>query len=324
MAELTQRVPLTSDGKTLNPAAAGWARQAIVDTSGLAGGWGRNKRWEYWAVLTPTHVLGMTVSAIDYAGVHEIWLLDRVTGEQVPHVVTVPFARGAILPGSLGEGVASATAKDFRLSITPTPAGWVLRGETARVAFDVTVAPGKDCLAVVVPWSSKRFQYTVKDVGLTASGTLVFDGERHALEGIAVLDHGRGRWPYDVHWNWGIGHGVSENRTVGLQVGGKWTDGTGQTENGVFIDGVLHKIEQEVRWEYDTADFMSPWRVGGGGLDAIFTPQHHKHAETNLLVLSGETDQLFGTWSGTFTTETSEIIRFEGLDGFAEAVHNRW
>src|SRR5690606_23325261 len=36
----------------------------------------------------------------------------------------------------------------------------------------------------------------------------------------AVLDHGRGRWPYRISWNWGAGSGRSHGRVVGLQVGG--------------------------------------------------------------------------------------------------------
>ena len=38
-------------------------------------GRGRNKRWEYWNVMTPQHIVALTVSSLDYAAVHEVWVL---------------------------------------------------------------------------------------------------------------------------------------------------------------------------------------------------------------------------------------------------------
>ncbi|WP_289020093.1 DUF2804 domain-containing protein, partial [uncultured Ornithinimicrobium sp.] len=33
---------------------------------------------------------------------------------------------------------------------------------------------------------------------------------------------------------------------LGIQLGGRWTEGTGQTENGLFVGGRLHKIHEEL------------------------------------------------------------------------------
>ncbi len=79
----------------------------------------------------------------------------------------------------------------------------------------------------------------------------------------AVLDHGRGKWPYSMTWNWAAGYGRVAGRRVGLQLGGKWTDGTGSTENGLFVDGRLHKIHEDLTWTYDRTDFLAPWRITG-------------------------------------------------------------
>jgi hypothetical protein len=163
----------------------------------------------------------------------------------------------------------------------------------------------------------------VKDVALPAAGTVTVDGTAHDVSGWAVLDHGRGRWPYDVRWNWGAGAGVVGGRTIGIQVGGRWTDGTGSTENGIVIDGRLHKIHDELRWDYDIAHWRTPWRIHGGGLDASFAPFYDKRSATNLGVVSSRTDQCFGHWSGTFETGDG-VVAFHSIEGFAEDVHNRW
>lgn len=326
--ELTAAVPLTTpDGRRLNPDAVGWARRPLVDTSGIDGRrrWGRNKRWEYWNVMTPTHIVGLTLSSLDYAAVHEIWVFERGTGREWGKSATVIPAKEVQLPANLGGGLSLAGARDLAITATPTGDGqtWRLHGAIPGVTFDITVTRPErhDCLAVVVPWSPRLFQYTVKDVALRAAGTITVDGVAHPVpaDSWAVLDHGRGRWPYDIRWNWGAGGGISHGRTIGIQVGGKWTAGTGSTENAVVIDGVLHKISQELEWTYDLAEPLRPWRVRGGGLEATLTPFHDKRSATNLGVLSSRTDQCFGVWSGTF-----EGIPFDGIEGFAEDVHNRW
>ena len=69
-------------------------------------------------------------------------------------------------------------------------------------------------MGVVVPWSPRLFQHTVKDVARPAVGRLWVDGTEHVVavgESWAVLDHGRGRWPYSVRWTWGAGSGVVED-----------------------------------------------------------------------------------------------------------------
>lgn len=331
--EIVAPVSLTLPSGHLNPAAIGFARAPLVDTRGIGGrrGWGRTKRWEYWNVMTPTHIVSLTVSSLDYAAVHEVWILDRGDGRVWAKTATTLRSRDVELPANLGAGIAIGRAQGIAVTITPVPGGqvWRLHGEIADAAFDITVTrpPGHECLAVVVPFSPRRFQYTVKDVALPASGQITAGGVRHELPrgAWAVLDHGRGRWPYDVRWNWGAGSGVlADGRTLGIQAGGKWTDGTGSTENAVVLGGRLHKISASLEWDYDLAAPLRPWRVRGGGLDARFAPFHVKRSRTNLLVVGGRTDQCFGVWSGTFAVPGGEQISFEGIEGFAEDVHNRW
>ena len=331
--EIREPVSLTDTHGRLNPAAVGWARRPLVDTSGIVRAprrtWGRTKRWEYWNVISPTHILALTVSSIDYAAVHEVWIFERASGSTWTRAVTVLPARDVDLPANLNDGPARARAKDLEIDLDPLPDGGTrLRATIPEASFDVAVTrpADYDCVAVVVPWSKSRFQYTVKDVALSATGVVTIAGVEHEVPAgsWAVLDHGRGRWPYDVTWNWGAGSGQSRGRRVGLQVGGKWTSGTGSTENGLVVDGHLYKIHDELTWEYDLADWRRPWHVTGGGLDATLVPFFDKRSTNNLVVVSSRTDQCFGHWSGTYTTPHGGTIAFDGLIGWAEDVHNRW
>lgn len=319
---------ITPEGR-LNAEAVGWAAQPVVDTSGLGRGRGRNKRWEYWNVTTPTHILALTVSHIDYACVHEVWVFDRATEQTRGRAATVVPARGAELASVLERGPSRARAKGLSIDIDEMPGGTRLRARFEGVSFDVLaeLPERHERLALVVPWSETRFQYTVKDVARPANGILVIDGVEHPVpagESWAVLDHGRGRWPYDIAWNWGAGSGRSHGRAIGIQVGARWTAGTGVSENAFFVDGRMHKIHGETEWNYDLSAWRRPWRIRGGGLDATFEPFFNKITRTDLLVLKGHTDQCFGYWSGVFTPAEGEAIPFAGILGWAEEVHNRW
>ncbi|NYF97083.1 DUF2804 domain-containing protein [Janibacter cremeus] len=329
LPELTAPVSLTRTDGRLNPHAVGWARRPLVDTAGIGPGRGRNKRWEYWGIVTDTHLVGVTVSSIDFAAVHEVWVHEIASGREWHRSATLVPARGANLPASLGEGPVQGRARGLAVDIDEVEGATRLRARIEGAVIDVlaVLPPGHERLAVVVPWSATRFQYTVKDVARPATGTLTLDGRTHVLpEGSswAVLDHGRGRWPHDIRWNWGAGSGTTQGRTIGVQVGGQWTQGTGSTENAVVIDGRLHHIPVELDFDYGIARWRQPWRITGGGLDATFTPFHLKATHTDLGLLAAHTDQCFGRWSGTFTDEGGRVTPFVDLTGWCEEVHNRW
>lgn len=326
--EITAPTPLVV-GNRLNPQAVGWMRQPLLDTSGIDGvhAWGRNKRWEYWNVVTPTHILALTASSIDYAGVHEVWVLDRRT-EQTWGVSRSDLLRQVQLPTSLEDRPLRVVSGDLAIAIDPVPKGTRLRARIPGAAFDVIAAlpEGHERLGVVVPWSQTRFQYTVKDIARPASGWVETDGVRHRVpehQSWATLDHGRGRWPYDIEWNWGAAAGRVDDHTLGIQIGAKWTDGTGMTENSIYFDGRLTKVGH-LDWEYDIGEWRSPWHIRGPQMDLNFRPFFNKQSRTDLGMIASRTDQCFGTYSGTVQVDEVGAVTFDGLVGWAEEVHNRW
>lgn len=321
--ELTSPVDLCLPGGRLNPAAVGWTRRPL-HSAGLRG-WGRAKRWEYWGIVTPDHIVGLVASSLDYAGVHGLYVLERATGRETRKDVVVPLALGARFPARSGAGEVTARGGGLTIAIRQRPDGSTVRAAAEGVRLDVEVPlpPGHESLGVVVPWSARRFQYTVKDVGRPVRGTLELRGRTYEVggpEAFAVLDHGRGKWPYAVTWNWAAG--AAPGRAV--QLGGRWTDGTGATENALFVDGRLHKIGEELRWTYDRADWLRPWRIEGERVDVRFRPFHEKASRTNLGVVANETHQCFGRFSGRATADDGTELDLDGLVGWAEEARNRW
>ena len=328
--EITEPVNLTMPDGSLNAAAVGWTRTPLIRTDGIGGlrRVGRNKRWEHWGVTTPSYVLGLTVSNLDYAGVLGFYMLDRASGQEWVQDSVVPMGGQIELPGTIGEGRSAGRTRKLSLRFDEVPSGTRLRGQAGDVKFDLIAHLNeyRDVLGVVVPWDELTFQYTLKDVGRRATGTIWIGDEAHDVSGpeaFATLDHGRGRWPYRVHWNWGVGAGRLGKEHLALQLGGAWTDRSGITENAVVIGNTLHKISQELLWEYDPDAYLQPWRVLGNGIDLRFEPFHLRTASRQLGIVSSNTNQAFGTWSGKVRVD-GEANPVEGLTGWAEDVHNRW
>jgi hypothetical protein len=350
LAEITDPVDLCLPSGVLNPSAVGWTRTPLhranlrvrADQQGMLGDalgraamWSRTRRVEYWCVLTPTHVVSLTVSSLNYAGVHQVWALDRTTGEEIDCWATAPLGRDVRMPSRCGGGPVRARAGRLAVAVDPLPTDAErpdvrLRAITPRVRFDLTVdvPPGHECLGVVVPWNERQFQYTVKDVALPVSGSLWIDEQEIAVDAAApswaVQDFGRGRWPYSVAWNWGTGSGVVDGVVTGFQLGGKWTDGTGATENALTLDGRVHYLGEDLSWAYDITDRSAPWFVTGPRVQVRLEPFHERVSSTRLGVISSQNHQSFGTWSGWVVDDDGARRSVDGLVGFAEDVVNRW
>ena len=83
----------TADGSRLNPDAVGWSATPL-HRANLRGSWGRNKRWDYWAVLAGDLVVSAVYADIDYLGLAEVWWADLATGEHGGAQRGVPAGAG--------------------------------------------------------------------------------------------------------------------------------------------------------------------------------------------------------------------------------------
>jgi hypothetical protein len=328
----------TPDGRRLNPAARGWSSRPLVRAN-LAGGWGRTKRWDYHAVLSRDVAVSLVYADVDYLGIVGVWWAHLPTGRSGGREVTVPLARGVHLPDRYGTTPLCFRHHHLGVEVVDDADGTHLTarwreqdGRIGRLEATMSWPPGHGTVDVVIPWSDRRFQYTSKHQARPATATLVVGDDRFDLghgdeDAWGVLDIGRGRWPYRTRWNWGGGAGrAQDGRVVGLQVGGKWTEGTGATENATIVDGRVTKLGDEFEWEYDWHHPMEPWTVRSpdGALAVTLTPRFDRHARTEALVLGTEVHQVFGTWQGHLPGPDGDRLEVTGLVGFAEESRSRW
>lgn len=334
--EITAPVDLCLPSGRLNRAAVGWSRFP-QHRCALPAGWPRRKRWEFWGILTDTHLLRVTYGCTDYVGTLSVSMLDYAVGRRVDHHGIVPLARGMAFPDTVGGGDIRFQTRSARLALTESPAGTRIEAavDAAGMAFtcDIFVArpPGHETLTVVIPWSDDTFQCTSKHNTRPATGSATCNGKRYEFtpdnHAFGILDFGRGVWPYRTAWNWAAASGFQDGHLLGLNLGGKWTDGTGLTENGLCVDGRLHKIGEDLVWDYDRADFRRPWRITAphsGRVDLEFQPWIEEADRLQAIVVSTQLYWSLGRFRGRVVTDAGDVIAVDNLLGWAEEHLARW
>lgn len=95
-------------------------------------------------------------------------------------------------------------------------------------------------------------------------------------------------------------------------------------ENGLFLDGRLHKISEELVWRYDSQDWYAPWQITGERVDLEFQPEYVRSSDTARMWMRSREDQAFGRYRGRVTDDDGEVVEVRDLFGWAEEVHRRW
>ena len=333
--EITQPVDLCLPGGKLNPDAIGWSRQPLHRCN-LQGRWFSKKRWSYWAVTTEKNLFAISIFNRDYFGGVGIHLADFVSNWSSGILVRTAFGTGLHMPDivmattsfhhpkitavqrhTANQVVISVDAKDFE-------------GEPLEAELTIIYPENHETLSVVIPWNDRTFQYTSKHNTLPAGGFVRLGKREMHFEGpqcFGCHDYGRGIWPRRFIWNWGAGSACQDGRYIGLNLGAKWTDGTGMNENGICVDGKVTKVSEDLVWKYDTSDYMKPWQITApvtGRVHLDFAPAHERTGEQHMGPTYFIPHQVFGRYNGFVVTEAGERVEVHDLFGWAEEVHGLW
>jgi hypothetical protein len=333
--ELTEPVRLCDLKGRLLPSSVGWSRYPL-HTCNLSGHCLRKKRWNFWGITNDTCCFSVLLADLDYIGLAKAYLLEYETRRFIEQTVTLPLGRGCDLPETADRDVVFEN-KAMSVAFLDEQGNTRIRvqspafGGTSLSAELLVERPkGHETLNVVIPWSEHRFNFTSKQNCLPTSGTVSLGDEAFSFESgkaFACLDFGRGMWPYSTFWNWASCSGIQNGRTIGLNLGGRWTDGTGMTENGICVDGRLSKISEDLRFSYDPSDLMKPWTITApvsGRIDLRLVPLFERVARTNRLLIYSEFRQVFGHFSGTLVPDDGQAIQVAGMIGWVEQHRARW
>jgi len=334
--EITSPVDLSMSDGTLNSSAVGWSRRPL-QLDNLQGRWFSKKRTNYWAFTTETHFFSVAFKNQDYFGSLAVQLGDFNSKEIISKYIVTPLGRGVHMSSTV-EGLVQfcrSGVKAYQYHMGDQVEITIdiddFQAAPLYAKFELAYPKNHETLNVVIPWNKRTFQYTSKHNTIPTKGVVrignkevIFDGE----QSFGYLDYGRGIWPRKFIWNWGAASGRQNGRLIGLNLGGKWTDGTNMNENGICVDGRITKISEDLIWEYDPKDFMKPWHISApktGIVDLEFIPKLERAGALRLgFYYKFVPFQIFGHYRGMILTESGERIQIEDLIGWAEEVYGRW
>jgi len=219
----------------------------------------------------------------------------------------------------------------------PTNKGRVAAGIGLEGEIRLSERPGRASMVIATPFTRRRrcFYYNQKINCQDAEGSFRLGKREFKLErgsAFAVLDWGRGVWPWSNSWLWGSASGIVHQNdsavggeSFGFNIGYGFGDTSAASENMLFHEGKAYKIGR-LSIDFDDRDFMRPWRVVSedSRLDLVLSPVLDRASKTDLGVLASIQHQVFGRWSGRAILDDGREIRVKELQGFCEKVVNRW
>lgn len=333
--ELTEYVKLCDAKGQLNPNAIGYAKKPIIECN-LTGNFMRKKKWNYWCVFGDEIVFSATICHLDYAALCFVYFLNYETQRFFEKTVMVPYSRNLRLSENVLDSSHFHTSEIFVHSTFEKGNSRLVvsipdfDGEKLHASLSIAHPAEMESLNVVVPWNRQTFQFTAKHHTLPTNGTVQVGPTRYdfdEMDSFSVLDYGRGVWPRTTVWNWGMASQRSLGKVIGLNFGGKWTDGTGMTENAFFVNGRMTKISEDVIFRYDEKDFKKPWLIHTKLTDDVkltFTPFYERVSKSDARLVKSEVHQLFGYYNGYVRYADGKKLKIHQLLGSTEEHYAKW
>ena len=322
----------------------GYATELLktYNRSKVAAGRMKIKEWDYYAVCTDRFALALTIDHNGYMTMDSISLLDFERNTQITKsAVNLPFLSPRELPASSKKGDIRVSGRGYMISFENDGISRRLTGfmnqfsRDKTIVFDLTLSDEpKESMVIVTPYKDhpEAFYYNQKINCMRVEGTITLGELEYRCDPaycFAVLDWGRGVWTYDNTWYWGSASGLADGVPFGFNVGYGFGDTSAASENVLFYEGKIHKLEQvtfEIPEKDGKEDYLSPWNFtsSDGRFEMKFEPMMDRSSKTDLGIICSDQHQVFGKFTGTVILDDGRPLRIDHLTGFAEKVRNKW
>ena len=336
--EITEPRELLNDQGNL--AEPGWSRHLMqrYDRSRIKAPKWRIKEWDYYLVMGKNFAGAFTISDDGYIGLQSVsllWLGEKPWEHTETVLTAFPMGKLKLPPNSsAGETVYEDKRLQMRFTVGQGQRHIACHFERFHEGkpFDCDITleqPDMESMVIATPWDKdKHFYYNQKINCMRASGWMEYDGVRYVFDpssDFGTLDWGRGVWTYDNTWHWGSGNADIDGVPFGFNIGYGFGNTRAATENVLFYDGKVHKLD-DVTFHIPDTGYMDPWKFSSsdGRFEMDFVPVLDRAAKIDFKVLVSDQHQVFGRMSGRAILDGGKEIEIRDLLCFAEKVHNRY
>ena len=305
----------------------------------------RIKEWDYYAVhsFSGGWTVCVTVSDLGFAALLSVSFIDYTKGAFAQKDIT------KLLP--LGKTGLAATSTEDSSYVYQSPAMRIamIKKDTKRhILFNVpdlvlpdgrigidadltlTQSASLRSMNIATSWAEKRtaFYLNQKINCMPASGTVRLGDDTVYLsrdDAWGVLDWGRGVWTRENTWYWGSASGLVDGNRFGFNIGYGFSDRTPASENCIFFNGKVHKLD-DVQFILPDTGFTDPWKFtsSDGRFEMTFRTAVDRSADTSIPLVRSIQHQVFGYFTGNAVLDNGNTVHIENFPGFAEKVYNKW
>lgn len=182
-------------------------------------------------------------------------------------------------------------------------------------------------LAVCTRAGYNGWVFTQKSTALICNGSVRWGAESFDLEEVGALasvDWSAGYMRRETSWNWGsLSCKLPDGRRLGFNLAAGVNE-TGFTENGLWLDGTLHKIDMvDFQFDRNHPDHAWTMRSNDSIINLHFEPAGQRKEKINMVIAASNFTQHFGRFYGDILLN-GEIIHLKGVWGFAEDHYAKW
>lgn len=315
----------------------------------------RIKEWDYYLIRNNEYAVAVTIANIGYIGVLSVHFVNFQKRQFNNHGIVIPFPsyqlpRTPVEPNNLCVHRTEKGYACFNLTLMDNN---IIKRELEFYFKEFDNEKGikghfelmneykqKDSITVVIPFdeSPDYFYFNYKlNYANKVNGNIKIGNDKiefHSENSEALLDWGRGIWPYKSIWYWSSATGKTrEGNRIGFNLGYGFGNYCISTENVFFYKNEAYKLghvrilipkennyETEKEWILESIESNELVEF----LQLKFKPIVNRNDVTNLGIILQNANQVFGKFNGKCKLRNGEVILIENLIGFVEEVENKW
>lgn len=183
-----------------------------------------------------------------------------------------------------------------------------------------------ESLNVLIPWDYNYFHYTSKHMNLKTYGILRIGSNMYDLnKSTCFIDYGRGIWKRTCEWDWLISGFVDDNNDyISVNLGAKYTDGTGLNENSIKINDRIYKLKSDVKFYYNKENqVINIKSLKSDEVNLEFKPILNHTKVNNIIIFKSKLKQIIGYINGHIKHKNKKVD-FKNTIGWCENHFAKW
>lgn len=290
------------------------------------------KEWDFYQMMLDSHILQMTFGHVSYMASFSATLfsLDGAVRHSFTRMKPLPL-RSLHMPLTPDAPHAlHAHGNGWRMDFNIQANTRRLRLLADDVDIDIALEnrPQDEKMVIATPFHTPgQFYLNCKENYYSVAGRARFGAyeARPTATDTALLDWGRGVWPFHQEWFWGNGAALLPNGRFGFNIGWGFGNLTHATENMFFWNGRAHKLGR-LAVTRDETDYLKPWHFvdEDGRFDFVMSPFYDNDTATRLLFVNNRCHQVFGRFNGVAVLPNGQEIQVQNMPAFCEHAVNNW